>query len=502
MVFSRLKKRRTVRPERILIACVAENREPYTTEILYLFRSLAAFGGSLACSQQIAYFVEAADAEIVEQLSSLGVIVKIVPRLNERYPHANKIQMLDQQEDYDLLIGLDCDVVITKDFSPLLEPDAFMAKPVDKDHLTIDQWCTIFQWFNLSLPNERYLTTFDAKETIPYFNSGVISIPKQFVHALSNAWKMFALAMQDLYDHIPEIAAHSFFTDQFALTLALSNEKIPLKVLPLEMNFPIHAPIHTIFHPEKSNPYILHHHHRIFKTGLADSTYKNINLVIEKINSTLCHPILTNLTNGLLNSVQTDFDNLHFWEERYRTNLDLGSGVGSRGENLTYKKRILKKLIQDTPPASLLDVGCGDLEVIGDFSLKNYLGIDVSDFITKRNTRLRPNWSFRAEDFLKIVSEEQLSADMVMCLDVLIHEHDPKRYERMVEALVKATKEIGVVSAYELPPRARFSSSITAYHEPITHTLRRTGAYEIQVIGYYRDVSIIRYRSNKRIGNK
>ena len=248
MIFSslkKLKKRNSLSPERVLIACVAENSETYSTDVLYLFRSLAAFGGSLAHATRIAYFVEAADMEIVEELGQLGVIVKTVDRFDKRCPHANKIRMLEEQEDYDVLVALDCDVVIARDFLPELDPNVVMAKPADMDPLTTAQWEVLFQQFNLPLPPKRYLTTTPhVKEMIPYFNSGVICIPKRFVSPLSKAWQTFVHALWDIYDRFPEMAAHSFFTDQFALSLTLINEKIPFNAFPLEMNFPDHCPIH------------------------------------------------------------------------------------------------------------------------------------------------------------------------------------------------------------------------------------------------------------------
>ena len=121
------------------------NREPYVTDVLFLFRSIAALGGSLRRATCIAYFVEAASSKIVEELDQLGVIVKIVQRFDERYPYANKLRMLEDQEDYDVLVALDCDVVVAADFSSEINTDAVMAKPADHDPLTIGQWKRLFR---------------------------------------------------------------------------------------------------------------------------------------------------------------------------------------------------------------------------------------------------------------------------------------------------------------------------------------------------------------------
>jgi hypothetical protein len=41
---------------------------------------------------------------------------------------------------------------------------------------------------------------------------------------------------------------------------------------------------------------------------------------------------------------------------------ELGSGVGSQGENLHYKRQLLRDLVRD-PNQTVLDIGCGDLAV-------------------------------------------------------------------------------------------------------------------------------------------
>lgn len=487
---------RTPSPDRILISCVAENREPYITEVLYLFQSLAVFGDRLARSKRIAYFVDEADAGVVEALARMGVIVKIVEPLDDRYRYANKIRMLDQDEDYDVFIGLDCDVVIASDFLNLLNPNTVMAKPVDYDPLDIRQWETLLRHFGLSLPLKRYVTTFQRKKTIPYFNSGVLVIPKRFAGRLSESWKTYLFALLDGYDRWPDIAPHAFFTDQFALALALRKERIPYEALPVEMNFPLHSPIHESFHPEKMDPYILHYHHRLSSAGIEDSNYKTVNEVIARINRVL-QSGPPNMTTTSSTPANISFDNAQFWDRRYRMDPKLGSGIGSRGESLTYKRKVLGRIGAQIRPGSVLDVGCGDLEVTFELPFRNYLGIDISPSVIECNRQRKPDWTFRAGDFLQIDFDELPESDMVICLDVLIHEPDSKRYAAAVDRLVALTKVVGVIGAYELAPRDAFSSHITAYHEPITETLERAGARDIKVVGYYRDTSIICYKTNR-----
>lgn len=492
-LFDGKKKTAGVAPERLLIGCVAENREPYRTEALYLFRSIAESGGSLNRAKRIAYFVEAADAEIVEKLAALGVIVKIVGRFDSRCPHANKLMMLDDGEDYDIFLSLDCDCVVTKDFLPLLDAGAVMAKPADEDPFeSIAPWKTLFKHFNLSLPKARYKTAFSAREMVPYFNSGAVAIPKRFMPDLSSKWKEAVKDLLGSYDRLPSISPQRFFTDQFALAVALHSGKFPFKPLPLEMNFPTHTPVHPSFRPEILEPYMLHYHHRMSEKGIDECAYGNVNAAINKLNGVLAVP-LPHFSGKPAGTGLPGFDNREFWEARYATDPGLGSGVGSRGEVLEYKRGLIRKVITRTNPESMLDVGCGDIELSKDLPVKKYRGLDLSESVIERNRKIRPDWKFDSGDLLKIAGAEDLSSDMVVCLDVLIHEPDRERYYGLIETLVRSTKKTGVVAGFELPPREGFRSDITFYHEPLTVTLKRFGASDIQVIGYYRDVVMVRY---------
>ena len=86
------------------------------------------------------------------------------------------------------------------------------------------------------------------------------------------------------------------------------------------------------------------------------------------------------------------FDNAAFWDERYRTNIELGSGAGSRGEFLTDKRDLLRGLIARLQPRSILDVGCGDIEVTRELEFDGaYTGIDVSPYVIERNHQICPD---------------------------------------------------------------------------------------------------------------
>lgn len=269
----------------IVISTQGENVKQHQTEILALFKTLRQFGGQISSCKLIANFVGSVDYSAAMNLKQLDVKVNIIKTFDSRSPHSNKIKSLDLEFTPDILFVLDCDTVIACDFFQQINPQFFQAKPVDQDPLSIEQWNRLFAHFGLKTSTQRYQTSFHAKPTIAYFNSGVLSIPGKYIRKLRESWSYYVTQLFDVYDRFPDIGAHRFFTDQFALALALQHLKIPTQIFSLEMNFPTHHPVHDSFVPHNINPYILHHHHRVDCKGqLLPTGYDEPDKAINKIN--------------------------------------------------------------------------------------------------------------------------------------------------------------------------------------------------------------------------
>jgi SAM-dependent methyltransferase len=185
------------------------------------------------------------------------------------------------------------------------------------------------------------------------------------------------------------------------------------------------------------------------------------------------------------------FDNRKFWETRYTTDPTLGSGAGSRGKFLEYKREVLCQVIEEFHPRSILDVGCGDIEVTKDLPFSGeYTGIDLSPTIVARNRMLQPAWNFIEGDFLDLVRRGGLTADLVICFDVLIHQHDYETYRAFVRELVNAARRVAVINGFEQPRNGRVSKNC-AFHEPVTRTLTELGEGQMRIIGPFRNSLIV-----------
>ena len=282
--------------ERILIGCSVKpkNADFANIETEYLFKTLLEFGGKIGNAKKIACFTEEPDSSIKEILENLQVQIRIVEPVDNRQSFGNKIRILDEgiKDDVDIIVMLDTDIVIAGDFSQFLGTQKIMIKQEDSDPFTLSDWKQMFDFFKLPLPQERFQTSCSGQETIPYFNGGVMIIPKLHASELLEQWKYFLKQLLDKQNTLPKNFSENphdnkqpRFFDQIAFSLAITKSKLPYEILPLSMNYPYSGTVHHSENPETLEPFIIHHHHCILENGeLMLSPYKLINNKINTIN--------------------------------------------------------------------------------------------------------------------------------------------------------------------------------------------------------------------------
>jgi len=119
-----------VQPKKIAIVCHISGKEQFTKEAEYLFQSINAYGGKLAKAEKIACFSEPVSDETISSLEKLGVKTRLIEPVDSRDVYANKIQMLgfSEEVDFDVLVALDTDIIILKDFSNLIDEKKIRAR--------------------------------------------------------------------------------------------------------------------------------------------------------------------------------------------------------------------------------------------------------------------------------------------------------------------------------------------------------------------------------------
>nr|WP_263326531.1 hypothetical protein [Neobacillus sp. Marseille-Q6967] len=236
---------------KLLVSCVGEDNEKYHFRVLTLFKTIKQFGGKIGNAKLIANFVSSVNENVRRSLNDLGVRVEVVERFDTRSPHCNKLRMFEIDEDYDIFVALDCDIAVVRDFTEAIKTDGIYAPFHPLQPLTLEQWKQMFSYFNLQIPqNERKI----------HYSSGVLTIPKSDVKKLRETWGNYALALlNDFFPAYPEIGAHKFFTDQFALALTFSDLKMDVPHLPDEMNYGTYFTQQPKSIFDHIHPYLLHY---------------------------------------------------------------------------------------------------------------------------------------------------------------------------------------------------------------------------------------------------
>jgi len=301
-------------------------------------------------------------------------------------------------------------------------------------------------------------------------NGGLYVVPGNLIAILGERWKQWALWLLDHIELLQKVGKENH-VDQISFSLATHDLSIPIHNITRKYNYPAHLPIEKIGYPS-----VLHYHRNISKVGLIE--------VDGECDSDFQRAIQD--ANQLIGEC---FNNRIFWSFRYKAFPELGSGIGSREQNLEYKRALLKQLgVEES--SSILDVGCGDLEVIKTLQLHNYTGIDVSTNAIEIAKKKRPDLTF----ILYTGKNDALipSADMVLCFEVLIHQKTIEDYNKIIDFLAQKTKRRLIVSGYTEKQAYHDQNHMISYHESLFDSLSKTKKFStMSKVGSHPGIDVI-----------
>jgi SAM-dependent methyltransferase len=127
-------------------------------------------------------------------------------------------------------------------------------------------------------------------------------------------------------------------------------------------------------------------------------------------------------------------DSYRFWADRYASDPSLGSGVGSKGVWKARKLDLLAQILRRHRVRRVVDLGCGDLQVLRDLpQLRDleYVGIDFCEQVIARNRDRFPGLTFIHADLCDVETIGLEAPDLVICFDVLFHLQDADTYRRL-----------------------------------------------------------------------
>lgn len=106
-----------------------------------------------------------------------------------------------------------------------------------------------------------------------------------------------------------------------------------------------------------------------------------------------------------------------YWEERYRSGGD--SGTGSGGRLAEFKAEIINEFVARESIASVIEFGCGDGRQLSLARYPKYTGVDVSQTVIQRCKSLfSENPDFK---FLTTEEYQGETAELALSLDVIFH---------------------------------------------------------------------------------
>ena len=131
------------------------------------------------------------------------------------------------------------------------------------------------------------------------------------------------------------------------------------------------------------------------------------------------------------------FNSGEYWKQRYNNNGN--SGSGSYGRLCEFKNRVLNRLVKENNIAKVIEIGCGDGNILINSAYKEYRGYDISEKVVKicQDKIKKENYEFEV-----IKSDTAIEkGDLVLSLDVIFHLiEDEEYYKYMYSLFTHSTK--------------------------------------------------------------
>ena len=457
---------------RHVYSCVVDAHPQFAYQAWHLARSLVARCGAQPCDIHI-HLTPGVSDDVAALFEAQGYRVHpLVPFGDGRY--CNKIAQLDAlaQVDFDIAVLLDTDMVAIADLRAFTAIDAIVGKVVDCENPSRALLEELFASQSLAPMDLRRTDSQDGATYAGNCNGGFYAVPKRLADTLAREWKRWALML--LADGRMAAEGKQAHCDQVGFCLAIRSGACAFRWAPSNANLYVHfAGEHAWLDPDR--PVALVHYHQ--------STLNVVGRIEPPPGLSAVAAAAVAEANRIIDGA---LENRLFWEFRYACFPERGSGVGSRGENARYKRDLLRAQGIEAA-ASVLDVGCGDLEVVGDLDLHGYVGVDRSPEARRIAAVKRPDWRFAPS------LDGQAPAEAVLCLEVLIHQGDRDAYVELVRRLSSLTRRFLIVSGYSEGTQAIAINPMVFFHEPLDKTLTDQGVFAtITPIGGHSDVVVYR----------
>ena len=401
----------------------------------------------------------------------LGVNVLNFEPFGDR-KYCNKLVQLPALEklDFDIVVLLDTDTIFIEDMSDAFSNDVIYGKVVDASNPSLECLASIFKDAEIEPPVIVPVDTGEGQTFVGNFNGGFYVIPKKFAAKLGSEWKKWAQFLLSDNQHLAR-EGKTNHVDQVSFAMACASLKLPTRCIATNYNYFTHFEAQKGYFDPQLPIYMLHYHNDGLNVlGLIEKSQVTEKAAIDAIDK----------ANSIISK---QFNNVLFWNFRYACFPERGSGVGSRDENATFKSQLLVEQGIEFA-SSILDVGCGDLEVIKTLDLRGYLGLDSSPTALEIARVKRPDLTFGLSQ-----QADWPSKEFVLCLEVAIHQTNYDDYYKLIKRVTDATEKTLIISGYD----TKTPHHMVYFYEPISETLEKMEKFSsIKKIGSHTDVVIYR----------
>lgn len=150
---------------------------------------------------------------------------------------------------------------------------------------------------------------------------------------------------------------------------------------------------------------------------------------------------------NILNGSDEPLNSKEFWENRYKSGLN--SGTGSYSKLADFKAKVINEFIAGEKISKVIEFGCGDGNQLSLMKYQEYVGIDVSNTVIENNKKTfkdDKSKKFYTTNEKEIYLKEKY--ELSISLDVIFHLTEDHVYEEyMIDLFNSSDKYIIVYSS-------------------------------------------------------
>jgi len=258
----------------IAFGCVVDVPDQFRYQAARLLLSLRWNGGRVAGAPFFLLSTAPLTGDAGDFFTRHGAITRQCRPFDEVNPGnahipSNKLRLFEipELEFFDRVVLIDCDTIIVRDPTEHLRADGISAKLADIPTISDEQLHMVLEILGIERrPKPRYRYELAEAETIGYFNSGLLVIPRAWIKPLTNRW---AEHTRKLLERTGKLPFPEFHVNQAALAATIVDLDPPLNELPAEMNLPVHfARDRYPPHYQEIDPIVIHYHKLAGPDGL------------------------------------------------------------------------------------------------------------------------------------------------------------------------------------------------------------------------------------------